>query len=35
MSIVLDGSSLTIEKLTAIARDYEKVQLSPEAVERI
>ena len=35
MSIILDGSSLTIEKLAAIARDNEKVQLSPEAVERI
>jgi histidine ammonia-lyase len=35
MTIVLDGSSLTIEKLVAIARDHEKVELAPEALERI
>jgi histidine ammonia-lyase len=35
MSITLDGSSLTIEKLVAIARAGEKVQLAPEALERI
>ncbi len=35
MTIVLDGSSLTIEKLVAIARDNEKVQLASEALERI
>jgi len=35
MSIVLDGSSLTIERLVAIARDNEKVELSPAAIERI
>ncbi len=35
MPITLDGSSLTIEKLVAIARDYEKVELAPEALERI
>lgn len=35
MSITLDGSSLTIEKLVAIARDHEKVELAPEALERI
>src|SRR5512135_26842 len=35
MTIVLDGSSLTIEKLAAIARDGEKVVLAPEALERI
>ncbi|HUI88560.1 MAG TPA: aromatic amino acid ammonia-lyase [Anaerolineales bacterium] len=35
MSITLDGSSLTIEKLVAIARDNEKAQLAPEALERI
>ena len=35
MPIVLDGSSLTIEKLVAIARDNEKVELAPEALERI
>src|SRR5512138_3620379 len=35
MPITLDGSSLTIERLVAIARDNEKVQLVPEALERI
>jgi histidine ammonia-lyase len=35
MSIVLDGSSLTVEKLVAIARDGEKVELAPAALERI
>ncbi len=35
MSIVLDGSSLTIEKLVRIARDGEKVSLDPAAVDRI
>jgi histidine ammonia-lyase len=35
MSIVLDGSSLSIEKLVAIARHGEKVELAPAALERI
>jgi len=35
MAIVLDGSGLTIEKLMRIARDGEKVELAPEALERI
>src|SRR5512136_747546 len=35
MTIVLDGSSLTIEKLVAIARHNEKVELAPDALERI
>ncbi len=35
MTILLDGSSLTIEKLIAIARHGEKVELAPEALERI
>jgi histidine ammonia-lyase len=35
MTIVLDGSSLTIEKIVAIARFHEKVELAPEALERI
>ncbi|MGB8982328.1 MAG: aromatic amino acid ammonia-lyase [Anaerolineales bacterium] len=35
MPITLDGSSLTIEKLAAIARDNEKVELAPAALERI
>lgn len=35
MTIVLDGSSLTIEKLVAIARFNERVELAPAALERI
>jgi len=35
MTIVLDGSSLTIEKLVAIARHGENVELAPAALERI
>src|SRR5512145_3185727 len=35
MPITLDGSSLTIEKLAAIARNNEKVELTPDALERI
>lgn len=35
MSIVLDGSGLTIEKVVRIARHGEKVELAPEALERI
>src|SRR5215217_3079612 len=35
MSITLDGSHLTIENIVAIARDNEKVELAPEALERI
>jgi histidine ammonia-lyase len=35
MTIVLDGSDLTIERLVRIARDGEKVELSPKAIERI
>ncbi len=35
MAIVLDGSSLTIEKLVRIARFNEKAELRPEALSRI
>jgi len=35
MTIVLDGSSLTIEKLVQIARFGEAVELAPAALERI
>jgi histidine ammonia-lyase len=35
MSIILDGKSLTIEKLVAIARGGEKVELHKDALERI
>jgi len=35
MPIVLNGSGLTIEKLVEIARHNEKVELHPDAIERI
>lgn len=35
MTIILNGSDLTIEKIVAIARFNEKVELAPEALERI
>jgi len=35
MTITLNGSSLTIDKLVRIARHGEKVELHPEALERI
>ncbi len=35
MSIVIDGSNLTVEKLVAIARHNEKVELAPDALKRI
>jgi len=35
MAIVLNGSGLTIEKLVAIARHNEPVELAPEALERM
>ncbi len=35
MTITLNGSNLTIEKLVAIARDGERVTLDPAALERI
>jgi len=35
MAIVLDGSGLTVEKLVRIARDGEKVEIHPDAIERI
>jgi histidine ammonia-lyase len=35
MTITLDGSSLSIEKLTAIAHRRDKVELAPAALERI
>ena len=35
MSIVLNGSELTIEKLVAIARHNEPAKLAPESLERI
>jgi histidine ammonia-lyase len=35
MTIILDGSSLSVEKLVRIARHGEKVELHPAALERI
>ncbi len=35
MAIVLDGNGLTIEKMVSIARGGEKVELAPDALERI
>lgn len=35
MSVILDGSNLTTEKLVAIARHKEKVEISNEALQRI
>ena len=35
MTIVLDGSSLTVDRMVRIARDGERVELHPEALERI
>jgi len=35
MTITLNGSGLTVEKLVAIARFNEKVELAPDALERI
>lgn len=35
MTIVLDGSNLTVERLVRIARFGERVELAPEALERI
>ncbi len=35
MAIILDGSGLTIERLVNIARHYERVELHPDALERI
>lgn len=35
MTVVLDGASLTIEKLVSVARFGERVELHPQALERI
>jgi histidine ammonia-lyase len=35
VAIILDGKSLTVEKLTQIARRGEKVELHPESLEKI
>ena len=35
MSVVLDGTGLTIEKLVSIARHNEKVELHPDSIEKI
>lgn len=35
MTVILDGSGLTLEKLESVARHGEKVELHPDALERI
>jgi histidine ammonia-lyase len=35
VTVVLDGSSLTVDKVVRVARDREAVELSPDALERI
>ena len=35
MAIILDGKSLTLEKLVQIARHGEKVEIAPEAIDRM
>jgi len=35
MTVILNGSGLTIEKVVNVARNNEKVELAPEAVKRI
>ncbi|MCF8232279.1 MAG: aromatic amino acid ammonia-lyase [Bacteroidales bacterium] len=35
MTLVIDGSGLTIDKMVQVARDHEKVELHPDAVKRI
>ena len=35
MTIILDGTNLTIEKLIDIARNNKKIKLHPDAINRI
>jgi len=35
MTIVIDGSNLTIEKLVQVARNFEEIKLHPDAIKRI
>lgn len=35
MAIVMDGHSLTIEKVVSVARNFEKIELHPDAQQRI
>jgi histidine ammonia-lyase len=35
MTIVIDGSNLTIEKLIQVARNFEEIKLHPDAIKRI
>jgi len=35
MALIITGSGLTIEKVVSVARNYEKVELHPDAVKRI
>ena len=35
MALIIDGSGLTIDKIVSVARNNEKVELHPDAIERI
>ena len=35
MSVIIDGTKLTVEKLVSVARHKQKVELSSEALQRI
>ncbi|NOR46391.1 MAG: phenylalanine ammonia-lyase [Candidatus Delongbacteria bacterium] len=35
MALIIDGSGLTIDKIVSVARNNEKIELHPEAIERI
>ena len=35
LAIILNGTGLTLEKLVRIARHGEKVEIAPEAIERM
>jgi len=35
MTVVLDGNTLTIEKMTKVARHGEKVEITPDSIERV
>ncbi|MDA3837617.1 MAG: aromatic amino acid ammonia-lyase [Candidatus Delongbacteria bacterium] len=35
MALIIDGSGLTIDKIVSVARNNEKIELHPDAVERI
>ena len=35
MALIIDGSGLTIDKIVSVARNNEKIELHPDAIERI